>query len=103
MFFMENMQVKESVYTNKANRTYENKTAAKAQEEKELNYKEQLKEARERQDAEDAAQKKAQKKKQPPSPESAKVARQTSQQMLELLTSLAATPNIPANLAGGGN
>ena len=98
---MENVQMRESAYANKASQDYNKKASAKNTkdaDEKALSYKEELRKAREEKDAADAAKKKQQREKQTISPESVTLAKRTSQEMLDILSMFSEAPNIPTNL-----
>lgn len=104
---MQNLQIKDSVYANKSEYSYDKKTAQKDRDdsnEKILSYKEQLKKAKEaREQQAEALQKKKQDEEQPISQESATLARKSAEEMLELLSTFASTPNIPTNFTNNGN
>lgn len=95
---MENFEIKNSLETSRAreaSRAYsERAKERRAEEEKELSYKEELKKAREEHAAEEKRQKKIN---EPKDSQSATVAKKSAQEMLDLLAELTSTPNISAN------
>ena len=93
----------DAINTKEMNRAYNEK----ARERKEvgenvLSYKEELKKARE-DEQKATAQKRALEKRRPVDGQGSIVAKKSAQQMLDLLTELAGTPNMPMNIVGNTN
>lgn len=90
-----------AISAKEATRAYNEKAKVqKEAEEKMLSYKEELQKARDEEVQKAAAQKKAVIKRVPVDGQGSTVAKKSAQQMLDLLTELAGTPNMPANIIG---
>ena len=93
-----------AISAKEATRAYNEKAKAqKEAEENALSYKEELKKAREEKAQKDAAEKKALIRREPVDGQGSTIAKKSAQQMLDLLTELAGTPNMPTNIVGNTN